>query len=233
MSKNLTTASLILAIGFVIGSFLLGFYFKQSRAADSFVTVKGLSEREVVADRGWMAINTSVGSNDLEVLKLTMSRQEKIIKDFLISKGLKADEIKTDNINFYTNDYKTAVNRFSGNLRVAVSSDNVAAVEKAAADRTGLIEKGVLISGDKWSNGPKYYFTKFSELKTEMIAEATKEAEKAAQEFAKNSGAKVGKIRRANQGIFQILPSDRSNESSDFYKDKVIRVVSTVDFYLD
>ncbi len=233
MNKNYTLPSLILAVGFIIGSLVLGVYWKSARSAESYVTVKGLSEREVIADRGWMAVNTSFGSNNIDDIRAKMSSQESKIKNYLKSKGFNDDEIQTDNINIYQNDYNNATFRYNAQLRVTVSSTNVDAVESASGDKTGLIKEGVLTSGDKWANGPKYYFTKFKDLKTEMIAEATKEAERAAQEFAKNSGASVGNIRRANQGIFQILPADRSNESAEFYKDKIIRVVSTLDFYLD
>ncbi|GLR18413.1 SIMPL domain-containing protein [Portibacter lacus] len=233
MTKNYSLPAVIMAIGFILGSAILGIYWKQARANDSFVTVKGLSEREVIADRGWMAVNTSFGSNSLEDIKARMASQEKSIIDYLKEKGFSASEITTDNINIYQNDYNNATFRFNANLRVTVSSTNVDAIEKASGDKSGLISKGVLTSGDKWQNGPKYYYTKFTDVKTEMIAEATHEAKRAAEEFAANSGASVGKIRRANQGIFQFLPGDRSSESAEFYKDKIIRVVSTLDFYLD
>jgi hypothetical protein len=162
-----------------------------------------------------------------------MKSQESKIISYLKDKGFSSDEIVTDNINIYQNDYNNATFRFNANLRVTVSSEDVDAIEKASGDKSGLISQGVLTSGDKWQNGPKYYYTKFTDVKTEMIAEATHEAKRSAEEFATNSGASVGKIRRANQGIFQFLPGDRSDESAEFYKDKIIRVVSTLDFYLD
>ncbi len=233
MNNNIGIAALLLSIGLIISSAILGIYWKDSRSFESYVTVKGLSEREVYADRAWMAVSTSFGSNSVEDVRAVMSSQETKIRSYLTEKGFAESEIITDNINIYENEYKEATYRFSANLRVTVTSKNVDAIEKASGDKTGLIERGVLVSGDKWSNGPKYYYTQFTDIKTEMIAEATKEAEKAAKEFASTSGAKVGKIRRANQGIFQILPGDRSTESEEFYKDKVIRVVSTLDFYLD
>ncbi len=233
MSKSYTLPALILAVGFLLGSFVIGYYWKQARSNESFVTVKGLSEREVKSDRGWMAVNTQFSSNSLENIKEQMKSQEAIIIAYLEDKGFSSNEIKTDNINIYTNDYANATFRYQANLRVTVSSPNVDAIEKASGDKSGLITKGVLTSGDKWQNGPKYYFTKFTDIKTEMIAEATHEAKRAAEEFATNSGASVGNIRRANQGIFQFLPGDRSNEGAEFYKDKIIRVVSTLDFYLD
>lgn len=230
MNKQSAT---ILAIAFVIGSLILGIFFKLARTNESYVTVKGLSEREVVAERAWMAINTSFGANTADDVRAKMRAKEKTIINFLKEKGFTDAEIKTDNINIYENNYQNATFRYKADIRVTVNSNDIDKVEVAAGDKTTLIENGVFISGDKWANGPKYYFTKFTDVKTEMIAEATREAKRAAQEFAKNSGASVGNIRRANQGIFQILPSDRSNEDASFFKEKIIRVVSTLDFYLD
>lgn len=233
MSISSSKSAIILAIGFILGSTILGIFWKQARSNERYVTVKGLSEREVVADRAWMAISTSFGSNSVDDIRSLLKSQENTIKDYLRLKGFENDQMQVDNINIYQGNYNAGGSRYNANLRVTVSSNDVDMINDAARNKTDLIEKGVLISGDQWSNGPKFYFTKFKDLKTEMIAEATKEAERAAQEFAKNSGASVGKIRRANQGVFQILPSDRSTESAEFFREKIIRVVSTFDFFLD
>ena len=66
-----------------------------------------------------------------------------------------------------------------------------------------------------------------------MIAEATANARKAAEQFAADSRSRLGAIRQANQGIFVILPRDQATgitEESQLFK--TIRVVATVDYYL-
>lgn len=233
MNKNFSFAAIILSIGFVASAFVLGIYWQSSKMTERYVTVKGLSEREVEADRAWFAIRTNIGSNSVSDMRRLIQEQENAIIDYLKSQGFSAGEYKVDNVNIYQNNYQGANYLYSADLRVSAASDDVNKIEKASSNVTVLIGKGVLISGDQWSNGPKYFFTKFSDVKTEMIAEATQEAEKAAKEFAVNSNSKVGKIRRANQGVVQIIPSDRSNENEEFFKRKVIRVVSTLDFFLN
>jgi hypothetical protein len=67
-----------------------------------------------------------------------------------------------------------------------------------------------------------------------MIAEATAKARRAAEQFALDSGSSVGRIRRAKQGVFVILPRDRAqgiDEGSQI--NKTVRVVSTIDYYLE
>ena len=67
-----------------------------------------------------------------------------------------------------------------------------------------------------------------------MLADATQNAKKAAEEFAKNSHSKVGKIRHANQGVFSILPREQTSSSYEAQQiNKTVRVVSTVEYWLD
>jgi hypothetical protein len=82
--------------------------------------------------------------------------------------------------------------------------------------------------------GPFYIFTGLNVVKPPMIAEATRSARAGAEQFAADSGSRVGGIRRANQGLFQILPRDRApglQESTQI--NKTVRVVSTVEYLLE
>jgi hypothetical protein len=67
-----------------------------------------------------------------------------------------------------------------------------------------------------------------------MIAEATARAREAGEQFAKDSGAALGRIRRANQGMFQILPRDEVASIAEQHQlNKIVRVVSTVEYFLE
>lgn len=101
-----------------------------------------------------------------------------------------------------------------------------------------LIKKGLVLADN---NGPSYIFTKLNDVKPEMLAEATKNARKAAEQFAADSGSKVGEIRRAYQGVFDIQAANQtSTDSGDGMSsdqqssqiDKKVRVVSTIDYSL-
>ncbi len=90
-----------------------------------------------------------------------------------------------------------------------------------------LLKKGVALSSD-YSYMTAYSFTGLNEIKPEMIESATKNAKAAAQKFADDSGSKLGKIRRANQGVFTITDRD---ENTPFIKN--VRVVTTVEYFLN
>lgn len=227
------TSSIILALGFVISSLVISWGLHNIRKQTNFVTVKGLSEKEVSADKAWWSINAQFGANSTEDIKNGVARIESKVTSFLRSKGFVNNEINIESVNIRQNNYEGAQKAMNADLRISVTTNEIAKVQNASKAVGDLIAQGILVQSDKWSSGPKYYYTKFKDSKKEMLAEATKEAKAAANEFAINSNSKVGKIKRANQGVFQILPGNQTNENEVFFPDKIIRVVSTIDYYLD
>lgn len=233
MDSKYLVPSIILSMAFVLGSFLLGSKWVESRSPERYVTVKGLSERKVQANSAWYSINTQFGANSTQEIQSTIAWLEKEIKAYLTNYEFREDEINVASINVHANNYEGATSKYNANVSISVNTDDIKKVKAASKSISDLISKGILVQTDKWQSGPKYYFTEFKSIKTEMIAEATKEAKKSADEFAKNSGSSVGKIKRANQGVFQILPGNQTQEDEVFFVDKLIRVVSTFDYYLE
>jgi hypothetical protein len=91
----------------------------------------------------------------------------------------------------------------------------------------------VVISAEGGPQGPFYLFTRLNDIKPDMIADATKNARAAAEQFAKDSEASLGSIRQASQGLFQILPRDAApGQMEEKQVMKTVRVVSTVDYLL-
>ena len=127
-------------------------------------------------------------------------------------------------------------NRFVINQTLVVRSAEPAKVFEASAKVGELVAAGVVLSsgGEYAGGGPTFIFTRLSELKPEMIAEATARAREAAEQFARDSGSRIGGIRRANQGMFEILPRDRAQGiTEEGQLAKTVRVVSTVDYSLE
>ncbi|NNE25208.1 MAG: SIMPL domain-containing protein [Saprospiraceae bacterium] len=221
-----------IALAIVLSSIILAFGMTQIKKQYNYVTVKGLSEREVFADQAWWSINAQYGANTVDAIQSKVVMIQTTIHDFLKEQGFSEGEINVENINIYQNNYQGALTRLNADVRISVTTPEIRKVKQAVKASGVLLEKGILIQSDKWASGPKYYFTQFKDIKKEMLAEATVAAKEAAQEFAKNSGSKVGTIRRANQGIFQILPANKTQDNQEFYDKKIIRVVSTFDYYL-
>jgi hypothetical protein len=117
--------------------------------------------------------------------------------------------------------------RYMAEVVVTVRTDQIDAARKAIERSGELVKQGVAVIRS-YEYSTQYLYTDLERVKPEMIAEATKDARRAAEQFAQDSGSKVGAIRTAQQGLFSI--EDRDQFSPQLKK---IRVVTTVDYYLE
>jgi len=108
---------------------------------------------------------------------------------------------------------------------ITLRSNHVALLEKTLQKSGELVAKGIVLDSDRWDYRPKFIFTNLNEIKPLMIQEATIEARKAAEQFAKDSRSQVGNIRQATQGLFSI-------EDTHVPTKKHVRVVTTVQYTL-
>ena len=167
-----------------------------------------------------------------ETVKQEVNSQANTIFKWLQGKGFQKTEIKIEDVSVSRNYYQQGQPPFNGSVRVSLQTENVDLLEEVSGMTTELLDQGVFLSGDHWSNRPRYYFTGVNDIKPELLADATKAALVSAEQFAENSGAKVGDIKYANQGIILLLPGNRIEESHEFYKDKIARVVASLDYYI-
>ena len=234
--------TVILAVAMVVAGLAIGAGFARGRSADRYVTVKGVSERDVQADLAIWPLNLVVADNDLARAQARMQADLGKIRAFL---GRNALDTTTISLQGYsvadaqTNQYAGQVapsSRFVIRQTVIVRSTNPQAV-LVASQRVGeLVSSGVVLSSgaEYGGGGPTFVFTKLNELKPQMIGEATARAREAADQFARDSDTGLGGIRQANQGIFEILARDAApgiSEQSQLMKR--VRVVSTVEYILD
>ena len=116
---------------------------------------------------------------------------------------------------------------------VMVRSNSVNLVDNVSRKMGDLVRQGVTVTEDY--AGPIYVFNGLNDIKIKMIEAATKNATAAGEQFAKDAGATLGKIKTANQGTFSISARDQVDAWSDNEKQSInkrVRVVSTITFYL-
>ena len=234
MSNNRSPVPfVVLAVGMIVSAWILGSYVYKARATSQYVTVKGLAEREVRADRASWSLIGTYGAKSNEQIQSLISMHTDAVQEFLTENGFEQSEYKVASVNVMRNAYQQAVDPFTVEVQVTLETGKIDKVQSASSQVADLIAKGVTLAGDQWRGAPRYYYTDFQSIKTEMLAEATRNAKLSAQEFAENSGSRVGKIKYANQGIFQLLPASRNNDNAEFHADKLVRVVTTVDYFLE
>jgi len=230
----------ILGAGIAVAGLAVGLGFQAGRSTDRFVTVKGMSEREVEADLALWPLQIVAADNDLGAAQSRMNQMVDDTRAFLQDSGISDNQVTVQS--FSVRDAQAdrygsgpAPNRFIITQTLMVRSEDPRALA-AAAQRVGeLVQAGVVLtSGQEYGpGGPTYLFTRLNDLKPEMLAEATGRAREAAEQFASASGSHVGKIRQANQGVFQILPRDPApGQQEQNQLNKIVRVVTTVEYLL-
>lgn len=202
------------------------------KQADRSVTVKGLAEREVPADMALWPLHYSVSANRLETLHGALAEDEARIRDFLAAHGFAAEHVSVTppnvrDLHAEQGPASRPEERYRAEATVLVRTPRVAEV-KAALPATGaLVRDGVLLSPN-YQYRTEFLFTDLEAIKPEMIAAATADARRAAEQFAADSGSQVGAIQRARQGYFSI--EDLDSYTPDI---KRIRVVTTIDYALE
>lgn len=230
-TRGWLVSSAIVSVGLILGGFLLGDGLVRAKDADRSVTVRGLDEREVIADLATWTISYSATAPDLQSAQSGVDADSKSITAFFEDIGFPDDALQPTGVNVsHYND--RGVGRYTVRQRMTLRTTDIERAQDAVKRQVELVRRGVVLED---GSGMSYTFTGLDEIKPEMVAEATKDARAAAEQFAKDSGADVGSIRKATQGYFSIGARDGESEGwgvSDTPYKKV-RVVTTVDFSLD
>jgi hypothetical protein len=225
---NWKTEAIIIAIGLVI----LGGSIEDGIEKDRMVTVKGLAEMEVPANKvTWPLVYKEVG-NDLGTLYDKIKTTNRTIINFLKDKGITENEISVNApeiIDMQAERYNTnpVPYRYNVTTVITVTSQQVDLVRSLISEQGELLKQGVAIIGGDYRYNVEYDFTGLNDIKPQMIEEATKNARESAMKFAKDSDSKLGKIIRANQGQFTI-----GNRDAHTPYIKHVRVVTTIDYSL-
>ena len=234
--KNINGAGkLVTGLAILTGLIVMGMFIMKGLRSiadrDQYVTVKGLAEREVLADKVVWPLPFKCVSNDMQQLYNEIEKNNSIVVEFLKEGGITEDEIiisapavtdrlaqsyVPDNIKF----------RYQAEAVITVTSSQVEKVIDLMKKQVNLMKQGVIISNE-YNYNISFEYTSLNDIKPEMVEEATRNARAVAQKFAEDSGSNLGKIRQATQGQFSIS----SDETTPQIKN--IRVVTTVKYALE
>jgi hypothetical protein len=223
LRETVASKKFILGISLVICAVVFLVSARGFSNQGKYVEVKGLSERVVKSDRAIWSMSFEVKSNDINQLYADIERNTQAVESFLITKGFTAEEISTAPVNVYQDTYREALYRYNANVQMSVYTANVDLVRKSSEETVPLIKQGIIFN----NNFIDFQFIDINSIKPEMLEEAIASARVSAEQFANDSGSRVGGISRANQGVFTITEKD---PGSPEYKQ--VRVVSTLRFML-
>lgn len=233
MNKQSLTSTIIFALAIIIASLLLKQGIVEFKTLDCSVAVKGLTEKEVMANTVIWPINYSLAGNDLTKLIDELEAKNQAVRAFLALHGFSDEEISVSPPNVADKLAQPYAQLEKGQMRyfvmssITVYSHEPEKVRHALTKVTQLAKQGIAISSDRYDAKVQYIFTGLNDIKPEMIQQATEKAREVAEKFATDSKSTLGKIKSARQGQFSI--SDRDSNSPHI---KRVRVVSSVEYYL-
>jgi hypothetical protein len=236
MAYGNVLAAAILAAGLAVAGWLAGEGLTRSKLADRAVTVRGLAERDVVADTATWTIAYAATANQLGFAQAKIDQDTRAILAFLKAAGFPDAEVSVAgvSVNQYVDNNPNLPDDRRLNVtirqRLQLKTGKVMEARRAFARSAALIRQGVALDSD--SGGIVYSFTRLGEVKPAMTAAATKDARAVAEQFARDSGASVGGIRQASQGYFSIEPRAGDTGEAAQSPFQKVRVVTTIDYYL-
>lgn len=239
-SRGLTLGALALAVGIALGGYFAGSGFVRARTSDRTVVVRGVSEREARADLAIWPLRLVASDDDLARANSALENNVRQTRAFLAAQGLEGGGTDISLQEFSVQDNRSLGNYQAGaryviHQTIVVRSTKVDVVQAASQRIPELVRAGVVLSsGQEYGNGgPTFVFTGLNDLKPPMIAEATARAREGAEQFARDSRSNLTGIRRATQGLFEILPRDQAaGISEESQLAKRVRVVTTVEYGL-
>ncbi len=230
--KDRILSAAIIAVGIIVMGMSLKAGMDNFTEKDRKVTVKGLAEKEVKADKvTWPIVSKELG-NDLPELYERIAQKQQTIKRFLLAQGVSDKEITVNApqvIDQSADQYSSQSKPFRYNITlvITVTSYKVDLVRGIMARQGELLKQGVAIVAGDYNNQVTYSLDSFKKMKPQMMTEAIENAQQTAQQFAKNSKSKINKIVSADQGQFSI--EDRDSNTPWI---KRVRVVTTVTYSL-
>ncbi len=230
-----------LALGLLASATVVSRTLLEIKREGQSVEVKGFAEKRILSDRAvWSGTFTTRGAA-LTQAYATLERHRAAVVAFLEQQGVPEAErellpVMTQVLFRYDEKGMTTheVEGYALTQQVRVSSPDVERVTRVANESSGLIREGIELT----SLPPEYFYTKLEEEKIAMLGEATEDARRRAEEIARRSGSRIGALREARQGVFQITPA-YSTEVSNYgrsdttSREKAIKAVVTVDYAID
>lgn len=212
-------SAIIFSIAIVIAAWFLGNSYVDRANPDGTISVTGAGSENFTSDLIVWEGRFSQMSENLETAYNQLNRDKNTVKDYLIEKGIKEENIVFNSVQ--TNEQreqKYQNGNYVGSIfkgyhltqSVKIESNDVELIESVSREITELLNKGVQFN----STPPRYYYTKLADLKIEMISKATEDARVRAEKIAENSGGTLGELKSANMGVFQITGQNSGEDYS-------------------
>jgi len=241
-NSQIIVLGVCIAVATIASSVILSSGFlKVMKFTKEQIKVTGSATKEIKSDYiVWKGIFAR-RDVDLKLAHQRLKEDLEKVQRYLLGRGISEKELiiyqvdttvlyKKNEKGYNTND----IQGYKVRQGFEVRSKEVDKITKISRESTELIQQGVEFE----SAAPEYFYTKLDELKVEMLAKATENAKQRAESMVKATGNKIGFMRNARMGVFQITPVT-STEVSNWgvndttSLDKKVMAVVTVSFAIE
>ena len=215
-----------IAVGMIAATYIGSSSWERVRTKppERSIAVTGSAKRRITSDLAqWSAVISTQNKDRTLAYRELHANVDKAI-EFLKAQGFTDKDIRVGSAAFneLNEQQVTGVGEarvekqifigYQTTENVAVTSTDVARIEKASREITQLLEQGITVM----SEPPEYFYTKLGELKIEMLAEASKDARTRAENMIRSAGgAEISRLRSADMGIININPANSTSTSED------------------
>jgi hypothetical protein len=206
---GLVPAAALLAVGLIGAAWVAGNAFRSFVDSRATLTVTGSAKKQVRADLAVWRAQYTAQATGIETAYAELKRSQGRVREYLRAHGIADSSMVFNQVQTMTLYQRMPNGMETGTVegyrllqQVEVRSADVNGIGELARSSTELLQQGVRFE----SFSPEYLLTRLPELKVEVLAAATRDARLRAQEMAKNAGSRIGRLRSARMGVFQVTP---------------------------
>ncbi len=216
-NNHLILPSIVLGLSAILSVLILSGTFRKIKSTDQTINVTGSAKKLIISDLAVLRGNLNAEAATAKEAYQKLQQQKPTLIAYLAKNGFAEKDIDFKTTNSYANYYynnngmQTGVRSYTISQMIEIQSNNVEKIKSLSIDITSLVESGVEFN----VNPPEYYYTKISDIKIDIQAEAAKDAMIRGKRIAEATGRTLGALKSARMGVLQITP-ENSNVTSDY-----------------
>ena len=239
---------IILSFGLIISSALISNAMNKANKDENRITVKGVAERRIKADKALINIVISEKSENIDELKSSVSEKEKLVTDLIKNLKINENDYNVGNLRIQPNYIEntsntkqqipvnstavvpnTKISDYDGVETISIVTKNIDKAEEFFEKLSEL----KLQSDNIQINEPEYFITNIERYKKDMVVDASRNAEVRAIEMLKVNNNEIGGLKNMSQGQFEVLEDTEDvrkineNEANQIYKKMRVVVTAT------
>ena len=212
------------------------------------ITVKGVAERRIKADKALINIVISDKNENLDELKKSISEKEKLATDLIKNLKIDSNDYSIGNLRIQPNYIEASSNVKQQTTAISTPiMQNAKISDYEGVETISIVTKNIdkveeffqkllelkLQSNNIQINEPEFFITNIERYKKDMVVDASRNAEIRAIEMLKVNNNEIGGLKNISQGQFEILEDTEDvrkineNEANKIYKKMRVVVTAT------